>query len=481
MRLRTTGLLALALLGVGCPSPAPTEDAGPLDAPDERPDALGPDAPGLDANIAAVWSPATDEVVWMDLATDGTRIYAAGYDAEGLMGGALRRTIVLAAYELDGTLAWRHELGDGMNTGIANAVEVDPSDGTVWFAGELYREVTLGSVTLGEIGGDDVFVLAVSPTGDAIRGWVRGGMDQDHGDALTIGPVGPVVAGIVVGSVDLGDGPVMAGAEDQSIFVATYDRAGAHRWSHVYTITDGTGIDVEEIDASPTGRVVLVGDLAEVVEVSFGGPPLTRIDGSFVLELAADGSHVRSWPLDPTNEATGNLRGVLALEDQTLLLGSFEGRLTLGGTELVSFGTRLSERCASMPADPECALLAGGEWVGWRDTFLARMDGPGTLAWYLQHDGTTVDGGARDLDPRTDTEVVFATHPGRLGLGGMSRDATAAQATLDGTLVTAGSGVAGSEIVAYPGGAIVSDSTGERGLVPGMHGSSTLSFVPLTP
>jgi len=51
---------------------------------------------------------------------------------------------------------------------------------------------------------------------------------------------------------------------------------------------------------------------------------------------------------------------------------------------------------------------------------------------------TTPGGGARDLDADASGNVVFA-------------------------------------------GAIVSDTTGEGGLLPAMHGSSTLSFVALTP
>jgi hypothetical protein len=339
----------------------------------------------VDADIGASWSSVTDEVVWHDLATDGRRIYAAGYASEVLMGGVLRRTIVMAAYELDGSVAWRHELGVGTNTGEARAVEVDPTDGTIWFGGQLERDVSLGAASLTEIGGSDAFLLAVSPAGDGLRGWVFGGEGHDAVDALALGSEGPIAAGQAEGAVDLGGGPVMAGDRDQSIFVASFTRSGAHTHSTLYTLTDGDGIEVEDLDAAPGNRVVLIGHLNDVVEVSFGGAPLTNVDGSFVLEIGPDGGHLRSWAAP----ARARLGGVVALDDSAILFGSFQGRMSLGGEERVSFGTALSERCIATPTDPECALLDGGAWVGWSDSFLVRMRDPETVDWFVQHHGTT--------------------------------------------------------------------------------------------
>ncbi|MBN8616157.1 MAG: hypothetical protein J0L92_36540 [Deltaproteobacteria bacterium] len=460
------GIAALSVIGAltGCPTPTSEPDSG------------GPRSDtNADANLSRSFADSTDDVVWRDLATDGSRLYAAGYDAEGLMGGVIVRTIVIAAYEGDGSLAWRHELG--RSSGIANAVEVD-ADGTVWFAGELSRDVTLGSVALTEIGDDDVFVLAVTRDGEAMRGWVAGGMDKDHADALTIGPDGPVVAGAVAGTVDLGAGPVVAGEVDASIFVAAWDRLGAPRWSHVYTVEDGE-IDAEEIDVAPSGRVVLIGDLGEVRSVSLGGAPLENVDGSFVLELGADGAFERSWALDPTNTAEAYLRGVVALDDSSIFLGSFGESLTLGGTTLTTFGASLAERCVSMPADPDCPLLEGGAWTSWQDTFVARLDGPETLRWSVVHAGLEPNEGARDLE--ADGEAVLAAvSRGRVQRGASAREASVLRITQSGDLASS-SETGGSEITAHAGGAVTSDSTGEGGILPGMHATSTLRAVTLTP
>jgi hypothetical protein len=269
----------------------------------------------------------------------------------------------------------------------------------------------------------------------------------------------------------------MAGDRDQSIFVASFTRSGAHTHSTLYTLTDGDGIEVEDLDAAPGNRVVLIGHLNDVVEVSFGGAPLTNVDGSFVLEIGPDGGHLRSWAAP----ARARLGGVVALDDSAILFGSFQGRMSLGGEERVSFGTALSERCIATPTDPECALLDGGAWVGWSDSFLVRMRDPETVDWFVQHHGTTPGGTAYDLEPDSDGGVVLTTDAGHIDIGGSARDATAVRALLDGSLSGLGSGpIEASQVVPHPGGVVVSDTTGEQGGT-GTRGSSTLTFLPLAP
>src|SRR5688572_27621956 len=98
---------------------------------------------------------------------------------------------------------------------------------------------------------------ALERGGGAAR-WARTAGESGQARALALGPDGRVaIAGAFTGAVDCGGGP-LPGVGGADLFVALYDRAGAHLWSQAF----GGPLDdrATGIAFAPDGDLLITGE-----------------------------------------------------------------------------------------------------------------------------------------------------------------------------------------------------------------------------
>jgi hypothetical protein len=179
-------------------------------------------------------------------------------------------------------------------------------DGNLYVAGEFSDSIELFGVRYDSAGGLDAFVAKLDANGDPA--WVRqlGGPEQQRPRALAIHGRDLVVMGSGIGTLEL-------------------DRAGNTVWS---TALAGTDLAIE-----PDGNLFLAGGFVDELQI---GADTHYADqpSIFIAKLDAVGKPVWSRALQGTSVA--HIDRLDTDPDGNLaLVGSFRGKLSLGGAALV--------------------------------------------------------------------------------------------------------------------------------------------------
>ena len=263
---------------------------------------------------------------------------------------------------------------------------------------------------------------AALPTGVGVP-WATtaAGTGADWSTAVAAGPNGASVVVGNVGSPTAAFGATTltrAGASGTDAFATGVTERGAFQWA---TRVGGAGAD--EATGVPDGSSVMVGKF--VGPASFGSATLTGGGGStgwdaFITKLTPTGSV--AWAIPGTTGAVGQkagARSVAALADgSTIVVGEFNGQMTLGSTTLTSTG-------------------------GW-DVFIARVMPSGTVAWAIPGGSPTGDDGAYGVSALpAGGVVVTGLFTGTMTLGGRvlgsagDKDAWVAKVTAGGSVAWA--------------------------------------------
>jgi hypothetical protein len=150
--------------------------------------------------------------------------------------------------------------------------------GNLVVAGHLGADLDLGAGLLAHAGGGDVFVAKLDPDGNALWSARFGDEAAQRVDSVAIGPQGDIVfVGHFGGSLDFGDGPLVAGDEGSSAFVARLDPLGNVMWSR----SRGGYASAVSIDAA--GTIVVA-----------GSEPIGAQSGGRLFALAASGDELWS-------------------------------------------------------------------------------------------------------------------------------------------------------------------------------------------
>lgn len=222
--------------------------------------------------------PADDEA--HGLAVDGsgnvfmTGTYLGSTDFGGgflvPVGGA---DIVLAKYGgVAGAHIWSKRFGSTVDdNGVSVAVN---AAGHVFLTGWFSGTMNMGGANLPNIGLTDVFLARFDGAGAHVWSQRFGGFEEDGGNSVTVEPVSSVVSmiGYFGGSTNFG-GSAVSSLGTSDIFIASYDGAGAHRWSRRagnYYNDFGEGIA-----AGTNGDVVATGYFN--YQSNFGGSNLTGV------------------------------------------------------------------------------------------------------------------------------------------------------------------------------------------------------------
>lgn len=238
-----------------------------------------------------------------------------------------------------GPSEWAQRVGgtgaEVLETGSSVAVD---GDGNVYTLLSFWSgSVTLGGTTYTLRGTTDA--LLVSYDADGVLRWAKhiGGTGLDLGRGIAVDDDGNVyVVGETEGPLDLGGGPLApVPGHVRDIWMASYDGAGAHRWSQR---RGGSGLVLLTDVAVGEGSVIVTGHMTGTLNV--GGGLLTSAGDADLLlfSLGSDGSHQWSRRLGGTNEDHANAVAIDA-SGELVVAGYFAGTANFGTGALVSAGS----------------------------------------------------------------------------------------------------------------------------------------------
>jgi hypothetical protein len=221
---------------------------------------------------------AVDDIGHSITATPDGVAYLVGYtDAVVEPGGANAggRDLFVTRYDRDGTQAWIRQRGSAA-TDVAHDATVDDA-GEVWIAGQ-----TAGALDGNpNAGGDDVFVMRMSPTGAWAFTRARGSPAGETTFGVAVAPTGEVYLSCTAGAAF--DGQVSAGGTD--VCVIAFDRDGNHVWTRLHGSPLDEATSSCAVDRAYTGLLYV----SLITDGSIDGQPSRGGEDVAVLKLDATG------------------------------------------------------------------------------------------------------------------------------------------------------------------------------------------------
>ncbi len=228
-----------------------------------------------------------------------------------------QRDVFVARLSESGALLWARRCGaegEDYARGVGCA-----RDGSLVVAGVFSGQVAFGPESLRSGGGENLFVLKLTPDGEVV--WARGltGSGVGHGCEIEVTPDGDaLVAGDVMGHLALGDTAIdSVGRRDT--FVARFDPAGSLVWVKELACTNSAATFAVALD--PSQRVTVAGSFGGSLQVDQQTLAAGDDMASFVVALdppattpvavarpgTAGGRRVAAGdrPVDATHDGTG--------------------------------------------------------------------------------------------------------------------------------------------------------------------------------
>jgi hypothetical protein len=221
----------------------------------------------------------TDEVYYiagMETDTAG-RIIVFGYFSgsidfgNGAIVSTGGRDIFLAQFDPDGNVLWSHVYG-GAGQQYPGALAVNES-GKIAITGFVDAAVNFGGGALTPTTPFDPVLAVFTSAGTHSWSKIFNGTGSQFGVGVTWAANEDVLLSCNgTGSIDLGGGVLTGSATKYSVFLGRYfGSTGAHRWSSLFSATNGVRGIVEE----DHGKIILAGGVGG--DVNFGGGVLTGL------------------------------------------------------------------------------------------------------------------------------------------------------------------------------------------------------------
>lgn len=306
--------------------------------------------------------------------------------------------------------------GGDWSTAIANG-----DDGASVVVGNLgSATAAFGGTTLTRAGtsGTDAFVTNITERG-AFAWAVRGGgtgADEATGVA-TRGDGSSVVVGKFVGSAGFGATTLTGGGGSTGwdVFIAGLTPAGAFSWATAGTVgASGQKAGARSVATLPDGSAIVVGEFNGTL--TLGGTTLATTGGwdVFIARVMDDGTV--AWAL-PGGSPTGDdgAYGVARLPDgDVVVTGLFTGTMTLGGRTLTGAGDKDAWVARVTPRGAvEWATSAGGTGIDWGMGIAAAPDGSSVMTGFFTSNPATFGSTTLATAGGNDIFVAKVTAAGR--------------------------------------------------------------------
>ncbi len=233
---------------------------------------------------------------------------------------------VLVVLHPDGQIAWRH-IFPGSRYARISAMALT-ADGGIAVAGTFAGTLRVGDRSLTSAGSTDVFVARFDAQGTPRWALRLGGPGADTAQALTAWSERLVVAGNFDGNVNVGEHLV----SDPSAFALSLTGDGAPTWLRLL----GPETMPQALAASPDGALYLAGHFRGSLQL--GEHALDAHGQSDVFLGRLDDQGTPRWLLRLGGPGIDHARALAVTSRGVILGGTFEDRLAVGQSELVSAG-----------------------------------------------------------------------------------------------------------------------------------------------
>lgn len=314
--------------------------------------------------------------------------------------------VFIQKLDTSGNLLWVRTIGGAVENEFSYSISTDPAGNILTvghFAGTVDFDPGIGSYNLTAVGGIDIFVLKMDPSGNFL--WARsiGGVDNEECYSICTDNTGNVyTTGYFESTVDLDPGNGIANISSsgsRDIFVQKMDSSGNFQWGKAI---GGSGIDAGNslcVDAS--GNIILTGYFHGTVNFNPGGTPvnLNSVGESdiFILKLDTSGNTIWAKTFGGASFDRGTGIGIDALGN-VYTSGFFSGTIDLSsGSNTVKLTS-----------------------AGMQDIFLHQMDASGNLLFANAIGGPENDR-SHALNISTSNQISFTgfyEKTADLGLGG---------------------------------------------------------------
>ena len=241
--------------------------------------------------------------------------------------------LYVAKYSPTGTHLWSKSFGDAAGQ-LAKGVAVDTA-GNIVITGTMNGSFSFGGASLTSLGGGDVFVAKLSPTGAHLWSKRFGDSQPQVGSGTAVDAAGNVfLSGYFLGTMNFGgmNLPTVGGADT---YIVKLDPAGNHLWS-----LRGGGLSNQSAVACTVdrfGNVSFVGVLTG--SGSFGGPVLTSAGSNDILVAKYDPAGNYLWSKAFGDVASQGVKGMVADSAGNLMFtGLIFGPTDFGGGPVIGAG-----------------------------------------------------------------------------------------------------------------------------------------------
>lgn len=277
------------------------------------------------------------DVQSMDVQSSGDLVIAGNFSGSFDFGGGVLTAdhhMFVVKYDADGNHVWSIHHGA---TGIIDPVDIAlDASGNVAVTGKYTHTANFGGsdFTATTEDWDDIFLAKYDANGNHQWSKSFGADFLDNGYSVTVDAPGNVYfTGDYTGTMNLGGNDLVSTGYD--IFLAKYDAAGVHQWSHNY---GGTGGDSgKALFVDDAGDLTLVGSFRNSMDL--GGGSLTSTGSSDVFVARFDASGAHQWSLRSGGSGF-DVPMAVALDgvEHVLVAGYFSGTTDFGGGPFVSNG-----------------------------------------------------------------------------------------------------------------------------------------------
>jgi hypothetical protein len=248
----------------------------------------------------------------------------------------------------NGTPLWSKRLSDSpaKATDVQSVVDVAvDSQNNIVFTGYFQTSVSVGAINISELGGGDIYLAKLTPSGSEQWAKAFGTTSIDFGNAIAVDSADHILlTGYFSssGTINFGGGTISAqGLYDG--FIASFNSAGIHQWSKRFgSPNDNSGIPDEgrDIAIDKADNVLLTGLLYGTANFGGAADMLTSAGGSdvFIAKLDTTGAHLWSKIFGDLNDQTVGGIATDPVTGQVLLATGVQGSINFGKGSLPASG-----------------------------------------------------------------------------------------------------------------------------------------------
>lgn len=279
----------------------------------------------------------TSSRCWVAAGSGGETIVAGSLTGTvdfggGALSGANDR-VVVSTLDVSGNHLWTTSFFTTGGT-ITTAGVDTTDDGTIVVAGHFSGTVSFMGMNYASSGMNDVFVAEFTSSGTPSSFVRYGDADNDRLDAFAVAGDGSLqLFGNFNGTLDLGGQQLLAGGEG-NLFTARFAPSHDHVWSRSFTTP--TSVRAGGVDIDGGGNAVITGMVGAPVDLG-GGELTPSSEDVFVAKFSGDGTHLWSQVYGDGSDLQEG-RAVVAMADEVVVAGDFEGGITFGNLVLTAQG-----------------------------------------------------------------------------------------------------------------------------------------------